>query len=791
MQEIQQRLAGSEVRLLTLTGPPGVGKTRLALEAAAHLPAAFDNGIIFVDLTPIRDPALVASTIAQSLGVVEWLQRPVLEELADFLQEQHLLLVLDNYEQVLDAADVVDHLLRMCPRIKILVTSRAPLRLTSEHEFPVAPLELPDREHLPSPVEVAASSAVALFVARARAVQPDFALDASTSRAVADICVRLDGLPLAIELAAARVKHLPPVAIVARLEDRFALLTSGARNVPARHQTLHAAIAWSYDLLEPSDQALFRRLAVFVGGCTLEAAGAVCPDGHDRQRDILDGLAALVDRSLLSLTPTQDGTPRFRMLESLREFALGQLAESDEAGEMQRRHAGFFLRLAERAKSGLLGPEAQRWLEHFDVEDDNLRAALAWTLGGGDPETGVKLAGALSPFWYSRGHLSEGRAWLDRALAHTRGVPVAARCQLLGDATWLARFQGDYKRSVALAEEAMVLAREAGQPEAAIGGMVSLGHIVLEQGDDTRAKAIFEEGLSLARAAGNEQDIVHMLSGLAVVARDQGDYDRATALFEETVDLLRKAGNQGSMANQLAHLSLTALYQGDHGRAETLGQEALALLRQLNIRPGIAFVLTVLGFLALVKGDDARAWELHREALVLRSDVHREWGSVSLLESLALVAARHHEEERAARVLGAAEAWRIALGLAPPGLLADMRDKALSAMRGRLGKEGMAAAWEVGRRLPLEQAVKEALAVRVPPRPDEGRQRPGQLSPREQEVAVLVSHGRSNREIAAALYISERTVESHVQSILNKLGFHTRTQIATWAAAGGQKHNPK
>jgi predicted ATPase len=222
------------------------------------------------------------------------------------------------------------------------------------------------------------------------------------------------------------------MAIAARLEDRFALLTSGARNVPARHQTLHAAIAWSYDLLEPSDQALFRRLAVFVGGCTLEAAGAVCPEGDDRQRDILDGLAALVDRSLLSLTPTQDGTPRFRMLESLREFALEQLAESDEAGEMQRRHAGFFLRFAERAKSGLLGPEEQRWLEHFDVEDDNLRAALAWTLGGGDPETGLKLAGALSPFWYSRGHLSEGRAWLDRALAHTRGVAVAARCQYSG-----------------------------------------------------------------------------------------------------------------------------------------------------------------------------------------------------------------------------------------------------------------------------------------------------------------------------------------------------------------------
>jgi predicted ATPase/DNA-binding CsgD family transcriptional regulator/DNA-binding XRE family transcriptional regulator len=756
-------LAESANRLLTLTGPGGSGKTRVAIAVATRLTDAFTDGATFVGLAALTDPHLVVPTIAQTLDVREAAEQPLLRRLIAALRSSELLLVLDNCEHVLEAAPEIAALLEACPRLTVLATSRAPLRLSGEHEYPIPPLALPDEDGNEKrgagcPMGegrrgIEQSPAVRLFIVRAEAVAPDFALTEANRAMVAEIVRRLDGLPLAIELGAARVKLFPPAILLARMERRLPLLTGGPRDAPQRQRTLRDAIAWSYDLLAPDAQTLFRRLAVFTGGLTLEAAQAVAATSAP-EPEVAEGLAALVDASLVGRTGDETDTePRFSMLETVREFGLEALAASGEEARVRAAHAAYYLDLAEHAAWDLERGQAHRWLAILAVEQDNLRAALEWLEHAGEPEAFLRLARSLWVFWLFRGPYGEGRAWLERALVRGIDAPPSQRRQAL----------------------------------------FGVGLLAVNQGDVDRAETCFRESLAITQSQDDVEGTVYGWHGLGEVAMHRRQFSQATEHFAEALAWTHRladrawAGVNAGMA--LSHLGACAYAMNDLPLAASRFAEALSVQRVVGDRWGIGFSLAGVAFVARDQGQEERALTHLFEALTLFRDLGDRWMLAHVLEGLAGIAATW-QPERAARLLGAAAALREASGLpVEPAYLAS-HERAAAATRAALGDAAFAAACSAGAGLSLERALAEATSV-VPPRPvaaiaTSSRQgTPFDLTPRELDVLRLLAEGRSDKEIGAALLISHRTVMIHVSRILAKLAVPSRALAAGEAARRG------
>jgi len=640
--ELLRRAArGEGSRLLTLTGPGGVGKTRLAIAAAERAEDAFTDGAVFVDLAPLRDPRLVLDAIAGRLGIDERVGTPVGACLTAALRRRHLLLLLDNVEHLLPARDEVLAVLEECPRLVVLATSRVALRVRAEREYRVAPLELPDPDAPPD--QVGRSPAVVLFMDRARAVGAELEWAAATASAVAEICRRLDGLPLAVELAAAWVRLLPPPALLARLERRLPLLVGGPHDLPARQRTMRDTIAWSYRLLDAREQRLLRRLCVFVAGCTAEAAEAVCADGEPA---VLAGLAALVDRSFLRQQAdarADDAEPRLIILETLREFGLEQLEASGEADAVRRRHAGYYLVLTEAAGAGLRGPDGVAWGARLEREHDNVRAALSWAQASGNGETALRLSGALWRFWSERGHLTEGRRWLREALRHP-GYPgptvLAARAMALTGAAQLAVDQGDFAEAETRSAEAVALARECGSPKDLTIALNIRGRLARERGDYQDALAFHEEALAVARAQGDRPGEAEALTGLGFAIGFSGDVARGTAFTEQAVGVLREVGDARALAAARGGITAHLTHAGDFARAEAAGTEALALFRRLGDTGQMALILFGLGILSQFQERYERAAALHEDALALRRERGDEHGTIEPCLALAAIALR-------------------------------------------------------------------------------------------------------------------------------------------------------
>jgi predicted ATPase/DNA-binding XRE family transcriptional regulator len=666
---IYKRLLLPESRLLTLLGPPGIGKTRLAQQAAAEVLDAFAHGVFFVALAPISDASLVVTTIANTLGIPNAGPQTPQERLKLFLRDKQMLLVLDNFEQILSAAPQIGELLAACPLLKILVTSRAPLRIRPERQFPVPPLDLPDLDPLPDVENLAQYSAVTLFLERAQAVKPDFALVQDNAPTVAAICSRLDGLPLAIELISARVKLLPPTALLERLSGRLMLQSDGLRDIEPRHRTLNNAIDWSYQLLSVDEQVLFRRIGVFEGGWTLDAAEAVCV--HNLSLHVIDGLASLLDKSLIKQEAMSDGSPRFMMLETIREYALGQLANRGELETLQQLHARYFMTMVDTLNSPTGEPVGQ-WLEHFELELANLRVALNWSQAVGASEVELRMALGLFHFWRMRGHMEEGSTWLQHGLAlYHSEIDQELRAKALNALGLLFLFQGDLKAAQAHFEESLTLFRILGDTSLLADILNDYGMVLGMRGNTELAISVLEESLALWRQVGDTSGIAQTLffrGNLAYLLRDN---KLAGALWEESLAAKRAFGDTWMIANLLPNLAMVALDQGDHRKAEAYLTESLTILREMGER----------------------------------------WQIVHTLEVCACLAAQGTQANllRSARIFGATEKLRETLAAPMMLFQRDFNERGIAHLRAQLDEETFRTAWAEGRGMTLEQTVADAL----------------------------------------------------------------------------------
>lgn len=667
VSEILDLVTPGANRLITLTGPGGTGKTRLAIDVASQLHERFD-AVVFVPLATISEPSLVLPTIASALGLREEPGQTLLEQITEMVGAQRVLLVIDNFEHVMDAVGDVDAILAGCPSMAALVTSRVRLGLYGEQEYPVPPLQRPDLTRLPPLPELAQNESIALFVQRARALKPDFRLTEANAAAVAEICVRLDGLPLAIELAAARIKLLNPQAMRARLDKRLPLLTGGSRNLPERQQTLRNAIAWSYDLLSSDDQSLFRALSVFTGGWTFEAADAIVSGGSLPALDVFEGLSSLVDKSLIVQREDERGDIRFGMLETIREFGLDRLTHDGELVVVRECHCQFFRDLADRAARELLGEEQDFWFAQIELEYDNLRASLDWCVEH-DAANGVALAGKLGRFWYQRGYMSEGRQWLETLIDRAPDADPVDRALALYSLAALTAYQGDYARSRPLAEAC----------------------------------------LQIYRALDDSAGIAMTLNVLGVTAMHEERLGEANAMWEESLKLFRELQDQRNMAVLLGNLSWSASLAQSYERAMAYIEESLTLARRMRDRASMAAAVQNLGLVALEMGDIERADASFTEGLVLGREIGSQLDMAECLEGCAAVAGARGDWDRAGRLYAAAAAARSVIGVPLPEW-DQIHQKHLARAREHLDGASWASIWETGYRLTLSEVVGEVLA---------------------------------------------------------------------------------
>lgn len=835
---IGQLLLRESSRLVTLTGPGGVGKTRLGLQVAAELAEHFPDGTWFVSLAPISDPDLVIPTISQVLGLPEARDQPPLEHLKSALQEKKMQLLLDNFEQVVSAATSVADLLAACPRLKVLVTSREGLHVRAEREYPVPALLLPDMKRLPDLLALSQYEAVALFIERAQAVKPDFQVTNANATAVAEICVRLDGLPLAIELAAARIRLFSPQALLTRLGQRFPLLVSSARDVPARQQTLRQTIQWSYALLTEAEQRLFRRLAVFVGGCAFQAVEAVAEDVAEEQTSVLNTVTSLLDKNLLRQTEQEDGEPWFMMLETIREFGLEVLSTSGELGAVRHAHAAYSLQLAEKAEPALSGPQQESWFRRLERELDNLRAALSYLLERGERgesnEMALRLGAALSWFWSVRSHQLEGWTFLERALERSEGVAVAVRAKALYVAGQLAWRVGNLNRSEELCQQSLALFREGGDLAGMGNALFTLGNTSWQKGELATARFHLEESLKLSTETGDKFIMAWSLTVLSVVNMDQGDYPQGYSHAEAGLLLCRERGDKRGIAHALNQLAYGHLCEGDAVKAQPLYEESYPLFKEIGEKTFERFALCGLGRVAFLQGNLSLAHSLLEEASTTFQGEEDLWDQYSKafslshlarvvafegdavkaralyeqclaivklvgfkpdtpfhLEGLAAVVAAQGALPWAARLWGAAEVLRDGMGMPIPPVYRADYERSVAAARTQLGEQAFAAAWVEGGTMTLDQVLGEQgkaplstpASTEQPAKsiPKPSASYPDGLTALEGEVLRLLAQGMTSAQIAEQLVIGVVTVNFHVRSIYSKLGVSSRAAATRYA----------
>lgn len=779
LDAVSALLTHAGARLVTLTGPAGAGKTRLALAVAARLERGYRDGVVFVDLSALRDPQLVVPALARALHLPERGGRSLQQVVQDHLRERNLLLVIDNWEQVLEAAPSLSALLEDCDKIGVLATSREPLRLRWEHRFPLAPLRVPDPRQRISPQSLAAVPACALFVARAQAVRPDFRLTADNAATVAEICTRLDGLPLAIELAAARLTLLTPSAVLKHLEHRLDL-SSGDRDRPARQRTLRDAIAWSYDLLEPPEQIVVQRLAVFSGRFTLSAARAVC-----HLEGIEQVLERLVEANLLQIDTVEDELS-LRMLETIRAFAAEQLETSGDVASVRARHAEFYVALAEEAERESGSAEQARWLARLEAEHDNLRAALHTATTREQAELALRLSGALAWFWLARGYWTDGRGWLAAALNCAGIADPKVRTKALRAAAELARRQGAFGEAESCLQQALVIGRELNDREGTARTLNNLGNLAATRGQYDNAQQAYEGSLTLLRALGTRQLLSIALGNLANVRRYQGDLEAARALLEEALELARELDDHSRVAQHLTNLGALLQVAGDPTRAEACLQESLALRQRLGDPAGEAAALRELGIAAYRRSDLGKAVDLCRQSLRILQPLATRADVPRTLHALATALAASGDAQRAARLWGAAEGIEQDTGVVSEVHYDYQLGQRLA--REQIGDAAFEQAWSAGRDMDLEGALALALTYEEAEVRSAG---PERLTRREREIAALLARGYSNRQIADELVIGERTVETHVGNVLAKLGLASRFLVAPWAEAHGLASRPR
>ena len=798
------RLLG-RYRLLCLTGPGGCGKTRLAIQVARELSLAYSGGTWLVEFAPLADPALVPQAVASTLGVHEQAGQSLVSALTSHLQTRQALLLLDNCEHLIDAcAHLSQALLAACQGVRLLATSREPLGVPGEAVWSVPPLTLPAPQPWRGPASQPASlaiyeqsEAIQLFVARASAASPGYELTSQNAPWTANICRRLDGVPLAIELAAARARAMSVRQIAEHLDDRFKLLSGGPRTAPLRQRTLEATLDWSHTLLSQDEQRLFRRLSVFSGGWSLEAAGQVGMD----MPDLLPVLAGLVNKSLVVMDQLQ-GESRYHYLETIRQYAWEKLAQAGETRQIRGRHLEYFTLWAEQAESRLSGRDQPEWVKRFSTEHDNLRAALEWGQQAElVAELSLRLAAACGHFWKIRGFLSEGRMHLSAALGRSDSQQFGlTRAQALIKAANLSYLQSDFPATRPNLEEALALSRELGAEgkQETAQALDLLGELATEVGEYEQAPSFFEEALAIYRELQKQPGIAEMLMQLGWAAMRVGNYSQASDLLKECLALFREQGETRQLGFAFAGLGELSVRQGDYERASEFLEQSLSLRQELGDRWAIATTLGSLGWVAMLERDFKLMRALLGESLSLRMEIGESGGAAWCLEKLAqgislevqnlTTAYRLRGLQRAARLLGAAEALRLPVNSTiDPADLFEY-ETLLAQIKAGLGQEGFDSAWAEGRGMPIPETVALGLAPLLTNAElaslsafQSAKARYGGLSPRERETAVLITQGKANREIAEIMFVRLKTVETYVTRILNKLGFDSRVQIATWA----------